>query len=117
MLRTGIVHLKFDTLVLNTIGEFTINLGRLKRVAVIGSGEVCSVKEELPEAASIKGAILLPEKGDLEKLFNHIEGTITLELGDHMFVLRSAWLSEHEITTDEGRVNVTFQGKSMEILK
>jgi hypothetical protein len=116
MLRTGIVHLKFDSLVLNTIGEFTINLGRLKRTAIIASGEVCGAKEELAEPPSIKGSILIPEKGDLEKLFNSMDGTVTLRLGDHYFVLRSAWLAEHEIATDDGKVNVTFQGKSMEML-
>jgi hypothetical protein len=94
-----------------------MNMGRCKRSAIVASGEVCGVKEELSEPASIKGSILLPEKGDLDKLFNSMDGTITLELGEHQFVLRSAWLSEHEIVTDDGKVNVTFQGKSMEMLK
>ncbi len=116
MLRTGIVHLHFDSTVLNAMGEFTVNLGKFKRTGIIASGEVCAIKEELPEPPSIKGSILLPSKGDLDQLFNSFDGTITLELGEHHFVLHGAWLSEHEIATDEGKVNVTFQGKLMEML-
>jgi hypothetical protein len=58
-----------------------------------------------------------PESADLKTLYEQDNATITLDLAGQVFVLRSAWLSEAEINTEEGNVSVTFQGKSMEMIK
>lgn len=117
MRRSGIIHAKFDDQVLQTVGEFTLSLGRTKKQALIASGEVIGYKEVLEDPPSIKGSIAIDKNTDFNRLFESDGATITLELGEQVFVLRSAWLAEHELTTDEGKMNVTFQGKSMEVVR
>ena len=116
--RAGIIHIKFDDEAIQAKGNWTVNLGFPKREALLSSsGEVIGYKQVLETPPTIKGDFYIDPGTPINKLFEIDNATITLELAGQTFVLRSGWLSEGEITTEEGVMAVTFQGKGMEIVR
>ena len=116
--RAGLIHIRFDDKSFQTKGNWTVIPGRPKREALLSSGgQVIGYKEVLESAPSVKGEIFLDADLNIDELYEKDNATITLELAGTVFVLRSAWLSEAEINTEEGNISVTFQGKSMEIIR
>lgn len=116
--RAGIIHIKFNDLVIQAKGNWTVNLGLPKREALLSSsGEVAGYKETLETPPTIKGELFIDSDTPINGLYENDNATITLTLAGQTFVLRSAWLAEGEINTEEGNMSVTFQGKGMDIIR
>lgn len=116
--RAGIIHLEFNGKGVDTKGNWTIHTGWPKREAILGGGgTVLGYKEVLESPPSIKGEMVITPNLDFNELHDSDDVTITLVLGDRLYIMRSSWLSDSEIATEEGTMSVTFQGMGMEITK
>src|SRR4051812_29270868 len=116
--RAGIIHLEFNGKGYDAKGNWTINPGRPKREAILGAGgRTLGYKEVLDTPPTIKGQLVLSPTVDIDALYNADEVTITLSMCDKVYTISSGWLSEAEISTEEGTMDVTFHGLSMTIDK
>lgn len=113
--RAGILYFKRNGTVLDAKGNFTYNLGRVKRDAIVGADRVHGFKE-VPQVPRIEGEIT--DKGDLSiaDILNAEDDTITLEIRNgKTVVLKEAWFAgEGDIGTEEANIAVLFQGISCE---
>jgi hypothetical protein len=108
----GIIQLKVDGEGYLAKGSFTYNIGQPKREAVIGSDSVHGYKE-LPQTSFIEGVITDTQDLDLEALLNVTNATVTLELanGKIAVVERAFFVSDGNVTTEEGEIAVRFEGE------
>jgi predicted heme/steroid binding protein len=113
--RGGIVYFKVDGERYDAKGNFSYNLGRHKREAVVGHDGVHGYKE-LPQVPYIEGELTDRWNLDLAKLLCMDNATVTLELANgKMIVLRNAWFaSEGTVQTEEGTIALRFEGISAE---
>lgn len=111
----GIIQLKVDGQALQAKGSFTYNLGVPKRELVVGHDGVHGYKE-LPQAPSLEGTITDAANLDLQALLEANDVTIVLELANgKIFVMRNAvYVSEGNVTSEEGEIEVMFEGESAE---
>lgn len=111
----GIIELKIDGQIHSAKGNFTYNIGRPKRDAVIGADAVHGFKET-PQVAFIEGEITDRQDLSLESLVKTENATVYLRLANSkLIVLREAWFAgEGTGNTDEGNIGVRFEGKSGE---
>ncbi|MEL6905734.1 MAG: phage tail tube protein [Planctomycetota bacterium] len=91
-------------------GNFTYNLGRPMREAVVGTDEVHGFKET-PQVAFIEGATTDAADLDLEALVTADDLTVTLDLANGKTIaLFEAWFAgEGSVTTEEGEVALRFE--------
>lgn len=113
--RGGIIQLQVGGVLQDAKGSFTYNLGRPKRDTIIGSDGVHGFTE-VPQPAFIEGEITDRGFLDLNALVLTEETTITLSLANgKVIMLRDAWYAaEGTGNTDEGNIQVRFEGKSAE---
>lgn len=111
----GIIELKIDGSIQSAKGNFTYNIGRGKKEAVIGADAVHGYKET-PQVAFIEGEITDKDTLNLEALVTTTDATVYLRLANgKIIVLRSAWYAaEGTGNTDEGNIGVRFEGMSGE---
>ena len=111
----GIIELKINGTVHSAKGNFTYNIGRPVREAVIGADTVHGFKET-PQAAFIEGEITDNADLSLEDLVTTEDATVYLRLANSkIIVLRQAWFAgEGTGNTEEGNIAVRFEGKSGE---
>ncbi|HEY1035546.1 MAG TPA: phage tail tube protein [Pseudoxanthomonas sp.] len=111
----GIIELKIDGSIQSAKGNFTYNLGRVKRDAVIGADAVHGYKE-VPQVAFIEGEITDRQNLNLESLVNTTDATVYLRLANgKIVVLRNSWFAaEGTGNTEEGNIGVRFEGMSGE---
>lgn len=116
--RGGIIFLKINGEIYNAKGNFTYNIGKPKRDAIVGSDQVHGFKET-PQTPFIEGEITDAPTMDLEALVTVENATVTLELANGKVIsLREAWYaSEGTGNTDEGNIGVRFEGISGEEIK
>lgn len=114
----GIISLKIDGDMYFAKGDFTYNLGKPKKEAVVGSDRVHGYKET-PQVPFIEGEITDRQEMSLEALLDITSATITLELANSkVIVLRESWFaSEGTGNTGEGNIGVRFEGMSAEEVK
>lgn len=114
----GTIALKVDGDIYFAKGNFTYNLGRGKREAVVGADRVHGFKET-PQVPFIEGEITDRGEMSLEALLAIDNSTITLELANgKVIVLREGWYaSEGTGNTEEGNVACRFEGISCEEVK
>lgn len=107
----GIIFFKVDGELFQAKGAFSYNLGVNKREAIVGADVVHGFKEE-PQVAMIEGAITDSDELDLEQFLNIRDATATLELANgKVFVLRECFYAgDGNVTTDEGEIEVRFEG-------
>lgn len=107
----GIVFIKVDGGLLQAKGEFTYNLGRPKREAIVGQDFTHGYKES-PQVAFIEGSITDKEDLNLENLVLTKDATVTIELANgKTIVLRKAWFAaDGNVTSSEGEIEVRFEG-------
>lgn len=112
---SGVIFFKVDGAQYNAKGNFTYNLGRAKREAVMGSDTVHGYKET-PQVAFIEGEISDSASLDLAKLVTLDGVTVTLELGNgKVIVLRDAWYAgEGTGNSEEANIGVRFEGLGAE---
>lgn len=109
----GVIFLKTDGEIRQAKGSFTYNLGENKREAVVGADNTHGYKST-PQVAYIEGAITDSADLDLRSLLQFSDGTVTLELANEkVIVLSEAWYAaDGNVTTDEGEIEVRFEGIS-----
>lgn len=113
MRRAGLISLKVGGTQLNAKGNFTYNLGGVKRDAINGADAVHGFKEAV-QTPFIEGEITDHPQLDLAALAATTDATVTLELGNgKVIVLRSAWYAaEGTGNSEEGNIPVRFEGLS-----
>src|SRR5690348_4109292 len=111
--RGGIIFLQVNGEIYDAKGNFTYNIGRPVREAIVGHDSVHGYKE-LPQVAFIEGEITDRGTLDLESLVTLSGATVTLELANgKVIVLRDAWFAgEGTGNSEEGNIAVRFEGKS-----
>lgn len=111
----GIIELKVNGSIHSAKGNFTYNIGRNKKEAVVGADRVHGYKET-PQAPFIEGEITDKDTLDLEALNNITDATVYLRLANSkLIVLRQAWFAaEGTGNTEEGNIGVRFEGMSGE---
>lgn len=114
----GIISLKVNGTQQLAKGNFTYNLGKPKRDAIVGADRTHGYKE-VPQVAFIEGEISDRSDVSLEELVTVSDATITLELGNgKVIVLREAWFAgDGTGNTEEGNVSVRFEGMSAEEIR
>lgn len=111
--KGGLIQLQVDGVLYDAKGSFSYNLGRAKRDAIVGSDAVHGYLEK-PQVAFIEGEITDRGNLDLDALVTATDVTVTLELANgKIVVLRDAWYAaEGTGNTEEGNIEVRFEGKS-----
>lgn len=106
----GTIALQIQGEVYDAKGNFTFNLGRPKRDAVIGANRVHGFKET-QQPAFIEGEITDANELSLTKLVGLDGVTVTLSLSNgKVIILRDAWYAaEGTGNTDEGNFQVKFE--------
>ncbi len=96
-------------------GNWTYNLGRVKRDAIVGADSVHGYKET-PQIPMMEGAITDGRSLVLEDLLDFTDGTCTLHLRNGKVIeLRDAWFAgEGTVDTEESEIAVRFEGLSGE---
>jgi hypothetical protein len=116
--RGGIIQLQVNGELYDAKGNFTYNLGRPVREAIVGSDTVHGYKET-PQVAFIEGEITDRGTLELDKLVTMDGATVTLELANgKVIVVHDAWYaSEGTGNTEEGNIAVRFEGRSGEEIR
>lgn len=113
--RGGIIQFKMNGELQDAKGNFTYNLGRPKREAVVGSSGVQGFKET-PQVPFIEGEITDRGTLDLATLVEMVDAEITLELANgKVFTLSGAYFAaDGTANTEEGNIAVRFEGEFAE---
>ena len=116
--RGGIIFVKINGEIYNAKGNFTYNLGKSKRDAIVGADAIHGYKET-PQIPFIEGEFTDAPTMDLEKLVTAENATVTLELANGKVIsLREAWYAgEGTGNTDEGNIGVRFEAISGEEIR
>ena len=114
----GIIFVKVDGQLFNAKGAFDYNLGVLKREAVAGQDAIHGFKE-VPQVPMIEGTITDDSDLNLQSLLETRDATVTIELANgKVIVLQEAWYAaDGNVNTEEGEVEVRFEGISAEEIK
>lgn len=113
--KGGIIYLKINGERYQAKGNFTYNLGKAKREAILGSDEVHGYMEK-PQVPFIEGEITDASDLDLAKLVTMENATGTLELANgKTIVIRDAWYAaEGTGNTEEGNIGFRLEGLTCE---
>lgn len=113
--RAGLIQVQVNGEIQDAKGEFSYNLGRPKRTAIVGSDGVHGYKEE-PQVAFIEGMLTDRSTLDLDAVVTAKDQTVTVTLANgKMVALRDAWYAgDGTAKTGEGEVAVRWEGKSAE---
>ena len=113
--RGGIIQVQINGEVHDAKGNWTYNLGRPMREAIIGADGVHGFKET-PQVAFIEGEITDRGALDLSKLVVIEDATVTLTLANgKVVVLREAWWAgEGTGNSEEANIAARFEGKGAE---
>lgn len=116
--KGGIIYLKVNGGLYSAKGNFTYNLGKGKRDAIVGADGIHGYKE-VPQIPFIEGEITDNVNVDLAALATTENATVTLELANGKTIsLREAWFAgEGTGNTDEGNIGVRFEAISGEEIK
>ena len=113
--RAGIVYFKINGEIQDAKGNFTYNLGKPKREAIVGSDGTHGFKET-PQVAFIEGELTDRGNLDLEALVTLDDITATLELSNgKVIVIRNAWYAgDGNVQTEEANIQLRLEGKAGE---
>ena len=111
--RAGVIQLQINGEVYDARGNFTYNLGRPMREAIVGADLVHGYKET-PQVAFIEGEVTDRGSLDLALLVTADNVTVTLSLANgKVVVLRNGWFAgEGTANTEEANIAVRFEGVS-----
>lgn len=112
---SGLIYIKVDGQQYRAKGNFTYNLGKPKREAVVGADGVHGYKE-LPKAPFIEGEISDEATLNLAALQDITDATVTLELPNgKTIVLRKAfYAADGDGQTEESNIQLRFEGETCE---
>lgn len=113
--RAGVLYLRIDGVQYDARGSYTYSLGPPKREAIVGADGVHGYRE-MPQVPYVEGEITDARDLDVAALQGLTESTLTLELASgKSVVLREAWYAaDGTVTTEQGAVQVRFEGLSAE---
>lgn len=116
--RAGIIYLKVDGELYDAKGNFTYNLGKPVREAIVGADGVHGYKET-PQPAFIEGEITDRGTLDLEGLLEVDGATVTLELANgKVIVLNNAWFAgEGTGNTEEANIGIRFEAETADEIR
>jgi hypothetical protein len=114
-LIAGVLEFKVDGEIQNAKGNFTYNLGKVKRDAVVGPDRVHGFKA-LPQVPFIEGEITDRADLNVENFLDLDDSTFTLSLANgKVIVLKEGWFAgEGNIQTEEANIACRFEGISCE---
>ena len=107
----GIIFIKADGTQYRAKGNWTYNLGHLKKEGVVGADGMHGFKA-MPQVPFIEGTITDDSEISLETILDLEDATITLELANGKVIsLSQAWFAgEGNVTTEEGEIEARFEG-------
>lgn len=110
--RAGFIHVKADGVVLEAKGDFSYDIGGVKREAIIGADGTIHGFKETAVPSYIEGAITDRSDLDTNALFNGTNLTVTLELANGKTISqRGAWYAgDRTVTTSESEIKVRWEG-------
>ena len=113
----GLIAFKVDGQQLLAMGDFTYNLGKPKREAVIGADGFHGYKET-PQVPFIEGEVTISGDTDTAAIADMTDVTVSLDLNDGTsFVLSNAFFAgEGDHGTEDGKFSIRFEGLSGEIV-
>lgn len=113
--RAGVIQLQVNGEIFDAKGDFTYNLGRPMREAIVGSDAIHGFKET-PQVAFIEGAITDRGTLDLAALVTGRDLTVTLAFTNgKTIVLSEAWFAgEGSGSTEEAEIAVRWEGANAE---
>lgn len=113
--RGGIIFFKVNGEQLSAKGAFSYSLVTAKKESIVGADGIHGYKET-PVPPYIEGEITDSIDLDAKSLVNTKDATITLELANgKVIVLRSGFYAGDGVaSTDEGNIQVRFEGNSIE---
>ncbi len=111
----GLIQVQVNGEIFDARGNFTYNLGRPVREAIVGADGIHGFKET-PQVAFIEGEFTDRGTLDLSALSALENATVTLTLGNgKMVALREAWFAgEGTGNSEEANVAVRFEGRGAE---
>ena len=111
----GVIELKVNGATYSAKGNFTYNIGRNMREAVVGADRTHGYKET-PQVAFIEGEITDRANLSLDALTTLDNATAMLRLANgKLIVLRQAWYAgEGTGNTEEGNIPFRMEGMSGE---
>lgn len=109
--RAGVFYLKVDGALMDSVGEFTYRVGKVKREGIPGNNQVNGFKEEVL-VPYIEGAITDKGTLDVEELTNAVDVTAMLELPNgKTYYLRNAWYAgEGTVRTSDAEITFRLEG-------
>lgn len=113
--RGGTIALSVGGEIQDAKGEFTYQLGTVKRDAIVGQDRVHGYTEK-PQVPYIEGTITDRGNLDVKTLFSAKDITVTLGLANGKTIsLTEAWFAgEGKGTTSEGELEVRWEGINCE---
>lgn len=111
----GVAFVKYDGRQLPIKGSWEVQFAKLKREGISGQDRVHGYKE-MPGVPAIKGKVSTTADVSLPVLLAITDATVTLEHANgKVYVLRNAWTAEeYTVQTEEGELDVTFQGMDID---
>lgn len=108
--KGGTIQIQAKGVTYDAKGNFTYNLGRPKREAIVGADGVHGYKET-PQPSFLEGEFTDRGNLDLNALVTMEDATVTLSLANGKTVVFSdAWYAgEGTVSTDEGNIGVRFE--------
>lgn len=108
----GIIYLKIGGKQRQAAGEFTYNLGGIKREAEVGTSGFAGFKAK-PQVAFIEGEIYDSSDLNVKELLDIEDETVTLELynGKTAVFPNAYYAADGNITTDSAKIQVRFEAK------
>lgn len=115
--RGGTILVQRNGEVMDAKGSFSVNLGRAKREAIVGQDRVHGYKE-MPQVGFVEGTITDRGNLDVDDLVQATDETFTLEMANgKVYIVRNAYFAgEGTVTTEEGEIEVRFEGDVEEVL-
>lgn len=113
--RAGIIQVQVNGEVYQAKGDWSYNLGRPMRQAIVGADTIHGFRET-PQVAFIEGEITDLQTLELATLLELEDATVTVRLANgKMIALREAWFAAAGTgNTQEGNIAVRFEGASAE---
>lgn len=117
-LIAGIIEVKINGEIQQAKGNWTYNLGKVKKEMVIGADRPHGFKGT-PQAARIEGEITDRADLDVEALVTLSDATVTLTLANgKVIVLKNAsYTADGDIQTEEANIQAVFTGFSAEEIR
>lgn len=114
--RAGLIQLQVNGVIYDAKGNFSYNLGRAKREAIVGADRIHGFKS-MPQVGYIEGEITDRQTLDVDQMVKMEDATIHLQLGNgKVIVLSNAYYAaEGTGNTEEGNIQFRFEGDAEEV--